>query len=79
MAGMASNGVSAAWLHLFALRLEQDNLSDCRIGYADLCAALQLEDNLKSIELVPKLTQEVMDKIDAILKNKPEPAATYGR
>ncbi|KAL3160517.1 Glycosyltransferase-like KOBITO 1 [Trebouxia sp. C0010 RCD-2024] len=39
----------------------------------------QLEDNLKAIELVPKLTQEVMDKIDTILKNKPEPASTYGR
>lgn len=40
---------------------------------------MQLEDNLKSLELLPKLTSEVMDKIDAILKTKPEPAATYGR
>lgn len=40
---------------------------------------VQIEDNLKAIELVPKLTQEVMDKIDGILKNKPEPAPTYGR
>lgn len=48
--------------------------------YALTCLLyLQLEDNLKAIELVPKLTQEVMDKIDKILKNKPEPASTYGR
>ena len=40
---------------------------------------MQLEDNLKSVELLPKLTPEVMDKIEAIIKTKPEPAPTYGR
>ena len=40
---------------------------------------IQLEDNLKAIEVVPKLTSEIMEKIESIIKTKPEPAATYGR
>lgn len=32
----------------------------------------QLTDNLQSLEAVPKLTDEVMTQIDAILQNKPE-------
>ena len=47
--------------------------------HGDLCFTVQLEDNLKSLELLPKLTPEVMDKIDAILNTKPDPAPTYGR
>ncbi len=31
----------------------------------------QLEENLKSVDLLPLLTQEVMNKIDTILNNKP--------
>ncbi len=44
-----------------------------------LCLAVQLEDNLKAIEIVPKLTSEIMEKIESIIKSKPEPASTYGR
>jgi len=32
----------------------------------------QLEDNLGALEVLPKLTQEVMDKIDEVLGNKPK-------
>ena len=32
----------------------------------------QLEENLASLDVVPKLTGEVMDRIDTILGNKPE-------
>ena len=39
----------------------------------------QLEENLKALEVIPKLTPEVMEKIDTILDNKPVPAPTYGR
>lgn len=49
------------------------------VQHDDMCCNVQLEDNLKSLQLLPKLTPEVMDKIDAILKTKPEPAPTYGR
>ena len=31
----------------------------------------QLMDNLKSLDVLPKLTAEVMDKIEAIIKTKP--------
>ncbi|TFY62884.1 hypothetical protein EVJ58_g3571 [Rhodofomes roseus] len=33
----------------------------------------QIVDNLKAIEVIPKLTPEVLEKIDKILDNKPEP------
>ena len=32
----------------------------------------QLRDNLKALEVVPRLTPEVMERIDQILGNKPE-------
>jgi len=47
--------------------------------YSKLCLAVQLEDNLKAVEIVPKLTSEIMEKIEGIIKSKPEPASTYGR
>ena len=47
--------------------------------YAKLCLAVQLEDNLKAMEIVPKMTSEIMEKIEGIIKSKPEPASTYGR
>ncbi|KAF8838704.1 Aldo/keto reductase [Paxillus ammoniavirescens] len=39
----------------------------------------QVLDNLKALEVIPKLTPEVMDKIEAILDNKPAPPPTFGR
>jgi hypothetical protein len=37
--------------------------------YAKLFLAVQLEDNLKAIEIVPKLTSEIMEKIEGIIKS----------
>ncbi|THH02807.1 hypothetical protein EW145_g6700 [Phellinidium pouzarii] len=39
----------------------------------------QVVDNLKALEVIPKLTPAVMESIDAILENAPTPASTYGR
>lgn len=39
----------------------------------------QVLENLKAIELLPKLTDEVMEKIETILDNKPAPLSTYSR
>ncbi|EGN93531.1 hypothetical protein SERLA73DRAFT_189225 [Serpula lacrymans var. lacrymans S7.3] len=39
----------------------------------------QVVDNLKALEVIPKLTPDILDKIEAILQNKPAPAATFGR
>ncbi|KZP04436.1 voltage-gated potassium channel beta-2 subunit [Athelia psychrophila] len=39
----------------------------------------QVLDNLKALDVIPKLTPEVLAKIDKILGNKPEALQTYGR
>lgn len=33
----------------------------------------QVEENMKALDLVPQLTDDVMEKIEAVLNNKPEP------
>jgi voltage-dependent potassium channel beta subunit len=37
----------------------------------------QVEENLKALELVPKLGEEVMEEIEGILDNRPEPEADF--
>ncbi|KII93088.1 hypothetical protein PLICRDRAFT_49165 [Plicaturopsis crispa FD-325 SS-3] len=39
----------------------------------------QVLENLKALEVLPKLTPEVLEKIEDILKNKPAPPVNYGR
>ncbi|KAM0789274.1 hypothetical protein ACM66B_000115 [Microbotryomycetes sp. NB124-2] len=39
----------------------------------------QLEENLKALDVVPKLTDEIMEEIEKILDNKPQPPPTYNR
>ncbi|KAF9562295.1 Aldo/keto reductase [Agrocybe pediades] len=39
----------------------------------------QILENLKALEVIPKLTPEIMDKIDKILNNTPAAFPTYGR
>jgi len=39
----------------------------------------QVLENLKALEVIPKLTPEVEAKIEEFLKNAPEPDATFGR
>lgn len=39
----------------------------------------QIEDNCKAMKLIPKLTPEIMSKIEEVLANKPDAPATYGR
>ncbi len=39
----------------------------------------QIHDNCKALELIPKLTPEVLAEIEEILENKPKPAPNYGR
>jgi aryl-alcohol dehydrogenase-like predicted oxidoreductase len=39
----------------------------------------QIHDNCKALELIPKLTPEVMEEIEGILGNKPSATPTYGR
>jgi voltage-dependent potassium channel beta subunit len=37
----------------------------------------QVRENLEALEVVPRLTGEVMEQIEAILKNRPEPLSDY--
>lgn len=39
----------------------------------------QIEDNCKALALIPKLTPELMEKIEGILETKPKRAPTFGR
>lgn len=39
----------------------------------------QIEDNVKCLQLVPKLTPEVMQEIETILDNAPAETPTFGR
>jgi len=39
----------------------------------------QVVENLKAIEVIPKLTPEVLEKIEKILDNKPAPESSWGR
>lgn len=39
----------------------------------------QIEDNVKALKLVPKLTPEIMQEIEGILDNTPSEPGTFGR
>ena len=39
----------------------------------------QLEENLKALDVLPKLTSDIMDEIEQILDNKPTPRPTFNR
>jgi aryl-alcohol dehydrogenase-like predicted oxidoreductase len=36
----------------------------------------QVLDNLKALEVIPKLTDDIMEKIELILDNKPKPVVS---
>lgn len=39
----------------------------------------QIDDNVKALQMVPKLTDEIMEDIEKILDNKPAEPASFGR
>jgi aryl-alcohol dehydrogenase-like predicted oxidoreductase len=39
----------------------------------------QIEDNCKAVTLLPKITPEIMQKIEDVLANKPAAPPAYGR
>lgn len=60
--GVSLTNMSIAWC------LKNPNVSSVILGATK---THQLEENLKSLEVAPKLTSEVMDKIDEVMDNKP--------
>jgi hypothetical protein len=61
--GVSTAALSIAWC------IKNPNVSTAILGATK---KQQLLENLKSLEIVPMLTPEVMEKIDVILKNKPK-------
>jgi voltage-dependent potassium channel beta subunit len=61
--GVSTAALSIAWC------IKNPNVSTAILGATK---KQQLLENLKSLEIVPMLTLEVMEKIDVILKNKPK-------
>lgn len=39
----------------------------------------QIEDNCGAMKLIPKITPEIMQKIEDVLANKPNQPANFGR
>lgn len=51
--------------------LKNNNVSVMLLGASKMT---QLEENIKCLEILPKLTDEVMEELEKILNNKPAPA-----
>jgi len=62
--------LSLAWT------VKHPGVSSCILGATK---PEQLLDNLKALDLIEKLTPEVMEEIDSIVENKPAQPATFGR
>ncbi|MEJ6694712.1 MAG: aldo/keto reductase [Chitinophagales bacterium] len=60
--GVSLTNMSLAWC------LKNPNVSSVILGATK---PHQLEENLKSLEVLPKLTTEIMEKIDEVMGNKP--------
>jgi len=61
--GVSTASLSIAWC------IKNPNVSTAILGATK---KQQLVENLKSLEVVPMLTPEIMEKIDGIMKNKPK-------
>lgn len=68
--GISLTHLSIAWC------LKNPNVSTVILGASRLS---QLEDNLKSLDVVNKLTPEVLGKIEAIVDNKPVAPERFGQ
>ncbi|KAK3299842.1 NADP-dependent oxidoreductase domain-containing protein [Chaetomium fimeti] len=68
-------GVSVSQLAL-AWTATNPNVSTVILGATKI---EQLTDNLKALDVIDKLTPEILEEIEAVLDNKPPGVATYGR
>jgi len=55
---------------------KNDNVSVILLGASK---PQQIVDNVAALKYLDKLTPEIMEEIEGILKNKPEPESTWGR
>jgi aryl-alcohol dehydrogenase-like predicted oxidoreductase len=59
-----------------AWAIKNENVSTVILGASK---PSQIEENCKALQLVPKITPEVLEEIEKILDNKPAPTPDYGR
>lgn len=72
-----AESLGATPTHLaLAWTLLNENVSTCILGATK---PEQIVDNLKALDVFPKLTPEIVEKIEKILDNKPEPVSFWGR
>ncbi|KAJ7472751.1 NADP-dependent oxidoreductase domain-containing protein [Mycena latifolia] len=70
MAGSTATAVALAWV------AKDPNTSTVILGVS---SAAQLLQNLKALEVLPKLTDDIMEQVDKILGNKPVVEPNHGR
>lgn len=68
--GGTTASLSIAWC------LKNEHVSTVILGASK---PAQIAENCKALQLLPKLTPEVMEEIEKILDNKPAPNPDYGR
>lgn len=68
--GASVGNLAIAWC------LKNNNVSTVILGASNVN---QIKENLGALEVLPKLTPEVMQKIEDILANKPKPDNAFGR
>ncbi|KAK5114428.1 hypothetical protein LTR85_010251 [Meristemomyces frigidus] len=68
--GGSVSSLALAWC------IKNENVSTVILGATKVS---QIEENCKAIQLLPKLTPEVMEDIEKILDNKPAEAPSFGR
>ncbi|RKU40422.1 hypothetical protein DL546_002364 [Coniochaeta pulveracea] len=68
--GGSTASLAIAWA------IKNENVSTVILGASK---PSQIEENCKALQLVPKLTPEVMEEIEKILDNKPAPVPDFGR
>jgi len=77
LTALAEKELGCSMTHLaLAWTIKNENVSTCILGASK---PEQITDNLKALDVLPKLTPEVLKKIDDILGNVPTPAPTFGR
>jgi len=68
--GASMSALALAWT------IKNPNVSTCILGATKVA---QLEENIKALDVIPKLTDEIMEKIEKILDNKPKLPDVGGR
>ncbi|WVQ84710.1 hypothetical protein IAT38_006866 [Cryptococcus sp. DSM 104549] len=68
--GGSMTSLALAWT------LKHEGVSTCILGATK---PEQIKENVKALDIYPKLTPQVLEEIEKILDNKPEPPAAYAR